>query len=498
MLSLVAILVHFCFFHPILAIEDFENRTTLNVGVLLVQPYVMRRASISLTTGALFEGLEYELFTTCVNRMELFPDNITLNITVYQSRMEVVAALISEEIDVAFGGITVPFKKRRNQLNYSSPTYLSQFEFIVLPSAQIISLRSTINFLSSPWVLVFFSKILFVVFLVSHFYCCCESRRRKRICNSYFLGVGEGLWWAIVTATTVGYGDVVPKTKGGRFLALLWMFSGIVIISSFSGSVSSYLTVLSLAKDSYENISQVGKLGTLENSSAADFLYYIRADYNLYPNRSVLFQKLESREITAIFCDSATFMYDLDPKYELHPITYSVENSFVTKNKPLTTAFDEELLNLQEAGVTANIKKKWILSQAIANEEAVTYYWFPADIFFVGITTGTWGLFLLGYIVIVGRKSLKVYYGEKKAEYRKLSHALSESETLEEMRSSIINSVFEDSREQKMYTLLEEGEDVVDEESAQKINEQLDEIQDLLDKVRKTVAKSKKTKTSYI
>lgn len=40
--------------------------------------------------------------------------------------------------------------------------------------------------------------------------------------------------------------------------------------------------------------------------------------------------------------------------------------------------------------------------------------------------------------------------------------------------------------------------DVVDEESAQKINEQLDEIQDLLDKVRKTVAKSKKTKTSYI
>jgi hypothetical protein len=36
----------------------------------------------------------------------------------------------------------------------------------------------------------------------------------------------------------------------------LWMFSGIIIISSFSGSVSSYLTVLSLAKDSYENISQ--------------------------------------------------------------------------------------------------------------------------------------------------------------------------------------------------------------------------------------------------
>jgi hypothetical protein len=42
-----------------------------------------------------------------------------------------------------------------------------------------------------------------------------------------------------------------------------------------------------------------------------------------------------------------------------------LENAFVTKNKPLTAALDEELANLQEAGVIANVKKKWILSQAV-------------------------------------------------------------------------------------------------------------------------------------
>src|SRR5208283_5746087 len=41
-------------------------------------------------------------------------------------------------------------------------------------------------------------------------------------------GIGSGFWFSAVTMTTVGYGDKLPKTIGGRIVSLIWMFSGII------------------------------------------------------------------------------------------------------------------------------------------------------------------------------------------------------------------------------------------------------------------------------
>jgi voltage-gated potassium channel len=53
-------------------------------------------------------------------------------------------------------------------------------------------------------------------------------------------GFLDGIWWAIVTASTVGYGDIAPATFGGRAIAVVLMLSGIGLISTFSASVTSY------------------------------------------------------------------------------------------------------------------------------------------------------------------------------------------------------------------------------------------------------------------
>lgn len=55
------------------------------------------------------------------------------------------------------------------------------------------------------------------------------------------IGLFEGLWWAVVTVTTVGYGDFAPKTPFGRVVGMALMASGVVLVSTITGSLASIL-----------------------------------------------------------------------------------------------------------------------------------------------------------------------------------------------------------------------------------------------------------------
>lgn len=51
---------------------------------------------------------------------------------------------------------------------------------------------------------------------------------------------GVAMWWALVTVTTVGYGDVVPASTAGRVAAVLLMFAGIGFVSTLGGAIVSH------------------------------------------------------------------------------------------------------------------------------------------------------------------------------------------------------------------------------------------------------------------
>lgn len=50
---------------------------------------------------------------------------------------------------------------------------------------------------------------------------------------------GDAMWWSVVTATTVGYGDVSPVTPEGRLIGVGLMLVGIVLMGVFTATVSS-------------------------------------------------------------------------------------------------------------------------------------------------------------------------------------------------------------------------------------------------------------------
>jgi voltage-gated potassium channel len=74
---------------------------------------------------------------------------------------------------------------------------------------------------------------------------------------------GDAIWWAFVTATTVGYGDIAPSTPAGRCIAAALMICGIGLISMLTGTIATYFTQKSLRSEKEE------KLSLLKEAAAA-------------------------------------------------------------------------------------------------------------------------------------------------------------------------------------------------------------------------------------
>lgn len=91
------------------------------------------------------------------------------------------------------------------------------------------------QFFSDPLISLF--GVLFIVlFLLMYFIYIIERKANPEI-NNFF----DSFWYAIVTITTVGYGDIVPKTIAGRVLGIFMLLFGVIIFAAFSGKMASVL-----------------------------------------------------------------------------------------------------------------------------------------------------------------------------------------------------------------------------------------------------------------
>jgi voltage-gated potassium channel len=83
-------------------------------------------------------------------------------------------------------------------------------------------------------------KVLLASIFVAYISAVQITITERSVDGSNIKNFGDGLWWAITTVTTVGYGDTYPTTTEGRCLAVVLMIMGISLMGVITASVAAW------------------------------------------------------------------------------------------------------------------------------------------------------------------------------------------------------------------------------------------------------------------
>jgi voltage-gated potassium channel len=94
-----------------------------------------------------------------------------------------------------------------------------------------------------------------------------------------FDNVWLGMWWGVQTVTTVGYGDVVPGTTGGKVIAAFLMLGGLALFAVITGAITSAFVAQAQARRrGIREDPIVQRLGAIEASLEAVKAELVRLD----------------------------------------------------------------------------------------------------------------------------------------------------------------------------------------------------------------------------
>jgi ABC-type amino acid transport substrate-binding protein len=229
---------------------------------------------------------------------------------------ELIAAVEQGDVDLGAAAITVNLD-REKRLDFSHPFHASGLGIAVsLDRGRVRPWRLLEHSLSETLVRVVL--ILFAVLLLSAaaIYLVERKGNPDHFGGGVLKGVGAGLWWAIVTITTVGYGDKSPKTLAGRAVAVLGIFAGIIVISMFTAAVTSIMTVSQLqGRISGPRDLPGVRVGTVKASTSSDYLASRHIAFDACETVDEALGKVVSRELDAVVYDAPLLRYEIFRKY---------------------------------------------------------------------------------------------------------------------------------------------------------------------------------------
>jgi ABC-type amino acid transport substrate-binding protein len=215
--------------------------------------------------------------------------------------------VVDGRYDGSVGALTIT-ADRESQVDFTQPFYATGFG-IAVPDADPAWLSLFRNFFTWGFLKVVLALCALLAFTGFVFWLV-ERRRNPEQFAPGAAGIGSGFWFSAVTMTTVGYGDKAPRTAAGKAIALVWMFAGLIIISTFTGMIASSLTAGQLrgAVTGPDDLRDV-RVGSIAGSATDGWLTEERIGFRAYPDVETGLQALRDGEIEAFVYDEPVLRY---------------------------------------------------------------------------------------------------------------------------------------------------------------------------------------------
>jgi polar amino acid transport system substrate-binding protein len=170
--------------------------------------------------------------------------------------------------------------------------------------------------LATPSALRLYVAIAVLTFLAGAAIWLLEHRRNPQFSGGVLPGLGSGFWWSGVTTVGVGYGDKVPITFWGRIVGLIWMSISLVLVTALTAFVTAKLALAELGQVRGAASLRNAVVGTIEGSSAADFLRQEKIRRRVYATTPQALEALAKKQVDAVVygADVLGYYTERDPQ----------------------------------------------------------------------------------------------------------------------------------------------------------------------------------------